>query len=331
MRKAMSMFLVVLLLSGCQVRRDPHTVVIGIIKVPNDTVIAIQNKWIEDAFDALGYHVEFRFFDSGVAMNQAFASGSLDIAEMGYTNSVISAAKQLPVELFWIHDVIGSSEALVVKDHSITSASELRGKEIATVFGSTSHFSLLKVLEDEGLTHQDVTLLNMSTAEIVAAWDRGDLDVSYTWEPTLSRVKESGKVIVDSEALGNKGYMTTNVGLVHKTFAKEHGDLLQLFIKAMDQSYQRKENDFDQVVRDAVDYLKIDTATAKTQIEGARWLSLEEQISPQYMGNDFLQVFLDTSIFWHQLGFIDEPLNMEAVKAFVNPTYIQEVLNHDSN
>ncbi len=329
MKRLTLITVLLILLSSCAGKRDPNTIRIGIIKVPNDTVIAIQNNWIEDAYRELGYDVEFLFFDSGVAMNQAFASGALDIAEMGYTNSIISAVKKLPVELFWIHDVIGTSEALVVSDPTIRSVKDLKAKTVATIFGSTSHFSLLKTLEINDMTPSDITLLNMNTAEIVAAWDRGDLDASYTWEPTLSKVKATGKVLVDSSDLKDMGYMTTNVGLVHRDFSSKHPDLLSIYIESMDKAYQLKLNYPEQIIQDAVSYLDIDYDSAEIQISGSTWLSLEDQVSDKYLGEAFLQVFYDTAAYWKTYGFIDEVLTMEDIKQFVNPTYVQEVLDRD--
>ena len=331
MRKLIWVISILILLGGCSQKRPENLVRIGIIKVPNDTVIAIQNEWIKTAYEDLGYEVEFLFFDSGVSMNQAFASGSLDIAEMGYTNSIVSAVKKLPVELFWIHDVIGSSEALVVSNPSIKSVKELKGKTIATIFGSTSHFSLLKTLEMNGMDASDVTLLNMNTAEIVAAWDRGDLDASYTWEPTLSKIKTSGTVLIDSVDLKQRGYMTSNVGLVHQTFTQKHPDLLCIYIQAMDKSYQLKKEDPEKVIYDAVDYLDINYEDAKTQLNGSTWLSLEEQVSDDYLGNGFLNVFYETAVYWNKYGFIDETLTMEEIRKFVNTSYVQEVIDNDSN
>ncbi|NLW15644.1 MAG: ABC transporter substrate-binding protein [Erysipelothrix sp.] len=329
MKKILIICLLFVLTACSSSNSKKNKVTIGIIRVPNDTVLAIQNKWIEEAFEPLGLEVEFRFFDSGVSMNQAFASGSLDIAEMGFTNAVVALHKKLPVELFWIHDVIGESEALVVNDESITDISQLKGKKIATIFNSTSHLSLLKALELNGLSSNDVTLLNMQTAEIVAAWNRGDLDAAYTWEPTLSSIKESGKVLIDSSELAKDGLMTTNVGLVHKDFAENHEDALKEFIKALDKAYQLRERSFDTVVSDTEDYLGITKEQAEIQLKGSKWISKEEMISDTFMGKDYLDVFYETSVFWESNGFIDSELDMKDIEAFINTDYIEAVINDD--
>lgn len=327
--KKIQLFFIMILLVACSTPPQNEKVMVGIIRVPNDTVIAIQNKWIEDSFKEIGLDVEFRFFDSGVAMNQAFASGSLDIAEMGFTNAVVAMSRNLPVELFWIHDVIGKSEALVVKDQSTSSIEELKGKTIATIFSSTSHLSLLSALQSQGLSQKDVRLLNMETAEIVAAWNRGDLDAAYTWEPTLSNIKDQGKILITSEDLANQGLITTNVGLVHQSFVKKHPEAILKFIESLDKAYQLKTQDYNQVIKDASDYLGIEESLVKTQIEGSKWLSLEELVSDAYLGGDFIDVFYETSKFWAQEGFIDHELNKEEIRKFVNPSYIQEVIKRD--
>lgn len=325
--KKLWILIVMLMLSACATNESQKKVMVGIIRVPNDTVIAIQNKWIEDEFEKLGLDVEFRFFDSGVAMNQAFASGALDIAEMGFTNGVVALSRNLPVELFWIHDVIGETEALITRDKNIQSVEDLKGKKIATIFSSTSHLSLLKTLEKHHMSPKDVTLLNMETAEIVAAWKRGDLDAAYTWEPTLSAIKDEGHVLVTSKDLADEGLMTTNIGLVHQEFAKDHEDALLKFIECLDKAYKLRKNDFDKVVSDAATYLGIDTNLTETQLKGSQWISKEDLVSDRFMSHDFIDIFYETSQFWYDQGFIDKPLDKDAIRAFVNTSYIEAVMD----
>lgn len=330
MKKLLVLLLTSLILVGCTSKKDHHKIVrIGIIRVPNDTVVAIQNKWIEEALEPLGLDVEFMFFDSGVAMNQAFASGSLDIAEMGFTNSVVALSKKLPVELFWIHDVIGTTEALVVKDESIQSIEDLKGKTIATIFSSTSHLSLLKTLEMANIKTDEVTLLSMETAEIVAAWKRSDIDAAYSWEPTLTTLKEDGRVLIDSETLANQGLMTTNVGLVHKAFSENNRDALLEIIKAYNKAYKYKEHNYEAAVKDAAAYLELPESIVDKQIQGAKWLSLQEMVSDDYMGQRYLDIMLETSKIWHDHQFIDAVLDEEAISNFVNTAYIEEVIQDD--
>ena len=76
--------------------------------------------------------------------------------------------------------------------------SGLIGKKIATPFASTAHYSLLNALKLNGISEKDVELLDMQPADIYAAWQRGDIDAAYVWEPTLANLLSDGKILLSS-------------------------------------------------------------------------------------------------------------------------------------
>ena len=163
----------------------PEEINIGYLRVPNDEKIAKTEALFDEYFADKGIETNFLVFDSGVEANQAFASGSIDFASMGNTNGIIALSRGLDVELIWLHEILGEIEALAVrKDSGIEKVEDLAGKSIATTFASTSHYSLLQVLNEAGIADQ-VQLLDMQTVDIVAAWERGDIDAAYTWQPSL--------------------------------------------------------------------------------------------------------------------------------------------------
>ena len=202
--------LTVFSLSGCVSKVDafahdnvsqeslPKEINIGILRVPNDENIAIRQSIFDKYFTESGIKCNFIVFDSGVDANKAFASGSIDFATMGNTNAIVALSRGLDVELIWIHEVLGDIEALAVKNGSnINKVEDLAGKKIATPFASTSHYSLLNALKIAGIEDK-VQLLDMQTADIVAAWERGDIEAAYTWQPSLGELLKTGKTIITS-------------------------------------------------------------------------------------------------------------------------------------
>ena len=65
---------------------------------------------------------------------------------------------------------------------------------MAVPFASTAHFSLLKAMENAGLSASDVTVLDMQPDKIYASWNSGDIDAAYIWEPTLSQLSNKKTV-----------------------------------------------------------------------------------------------------------------------------------------
>src|SRR5690606_40931902 len=68
----------------------------------------------------------------------------------------------------------------------------------------------------------DLEILNMTPPQIVAAWQRGDIDAAYVWPPALSEILKTGKEIANSEEIGAKSVPTFDGLVVDKSFASEN-------------------------------------------------------------------------------------------------------------
>ena len=54
----------------------------------------------------------------------------------------------------------------------------------------------------------DVRILNLRPPEIAAAWERGNIDATYIWDPVLAKVKKSGTVVASAGDLARRGKAT---------------------------------------------------------------------------------------------------------------------------
>ncbi|NHA01632.1 hypothetical protein G5V59_22805 [Nocardioides sp. W3-2-3] len=139
--------------SDCPWKADESvtgTVRIGYQKIPNGDVVVKDQKILENCLPKAT--IEWNNFASGGDVVQAFGAGSIDIGLAGSSPSTkaLSAPLSLPVKVIWIHDVIGEAESLVVRDGVATDIKGLKGKTVATPFGSTAHYSLLQAIADAG-------------------------------------------------------------------------------------------------------------------------------------------------------------------------------------
>lgn len=310
----------------------PKEINIGILRVPNDETIAISQKIYDKYFTDKGIKCNFIVFDSGVDANKAFASKSIDFATMGNTNGIVALSTGLDVELIWIHEVLGEIEALAVREElNINQVEELEGMKIATTFASTSHYTLLNALRKAGIEDK-VQLLDMQTADIVAAWERGDIDAAYTWQPSLGKLLEKGgKIIVSSEDMAKEGYITANVKLVRKEFAKKYPDLVASLIACLAEGAMIYGEDPQEGAEIVSEELQIKPEDALKQMEGAIWLSLKEQLESEYLGTSsstgkFSKIMKDTADFLAQQKFISKVPTQEEFDKFINPSYIERAI-----
>ncbi|MDT2613790.1 taurine ABC transporter substrate-binding protein [Enterococcus dongliensis] len=294
---------------------------IGILRVPNDVAATRQMKILKKACAQNGYKVKYITFDSGVDANKALLSNSVDLATMGDTNAVVAMAAAIPAKLVWINDVIGNNEALVVKKKlGIRQAQDLRGLKIATPFASTSHYSLMMYLQQQHLTDQ-VTLVDMQTPEIVAAWQRDDIDGAYTWQPSLDSLHAS-TTLVSSDQLAERGALTANVTLVTNKFAQQHAEILRQILSTLGTAHTLYQQQPQKIYQLTAQQMNITSNEAKQQIGTSSWLPSDQLV--QFMNTEFAKQFYQTSQFMYQRQTLNSRPNLQQIQQFIDTQFIIE-------
>lgn len=271
----------------------PEVIKIGYQPVANDMMIAIT----EGLLDNLGYPYELVEFKSGKDMNNALASGSVDVGYIGTVPVVTGLTSELGYEVFWIDGIITECEGLVVKE-GISEVGDLEGKTVGVVTGSTSHYSLMSALEDAGVAADSVTILNGAPTELIAMWERGDIDAAYIWQPSLeAMIDAGGTVIFDGNDSERVGATTAVLHVVNTEFAENYPDAVTALVDVLDSTQDVYNADPDKVAADVAKKLEMDVDMCKTSIEGYRWIPKEEQGAETYLGGDFAGVLKKTADF----------------------------------
>jgi len=311
---------------GAWAQAKPASIAIGVQVIPNDELLAKAQGWYEKE---LGVKVEFKQFDSGRDVNTAFASGSLDFGLVGSTPTAVGISRGLAYQVFWIHDLIGTAEALAVKNKAdVQKLADLKGKKVAVPFGSTTHYSLLSALKLEGVAASDVTILDLQPPEIFAAWQRGDIDAAYVWQPTLGKLLADGKVLTDSSVLASKGIVTADLGLVSTAFAQKYPDFVTKYVRIQDKAYQLFKAQPDAASALLAQGLGTDNAEALKEAKELVWLSVKDEISPAYLGTaaqkgDLAKTLKSTADFLAAQKLIDAAPELAVFQAAVAPQFAE--------
>ncbi|CAN7242488.1 taurine ABC transporter substrate-binding protein [Phyllobacterium sp. LjRoot231] len=259
--------------------------------------------------------IDWRKFDSGADVIAAVASGSVDIGYVGSSPLAAAASRELPIETILVVGLIGESEALVARNGSnVTKIADLAGKRVAVPFVSTTHYSLLAALKHEGVDPKTVNILNLRPPEIAAAWERGDIDAAYVWDPALGQIRTSGKIIVDSAKVASWGAPTFDAWIVRTEFAEAHPDAVRDFVKVTGKAYADYLGKPDSWSASSPQAEKISRLTgAKLDevpalLKGYVFPTLTEQASGKFLGGDTVKAVAATSEFLKEQGKIDAVL-----------------------
>ena len=268
---------------------EPREVVIGY----QDMVVPWRYAQASGAVEkATGYKVTYRKLASGADVVRALASGSIQLGEAGSSPIAAGLSQGVDISLFWILDNINDAEALVVRDGSgVTKLADLKGRKIGLPFVSTSHFHALVALQNAGVDPSTVKILNLRPPEVAAAWERGDIDATYIWDPVLAKVKKSGKVLITSgEVARESGKATFDGFAVNRKFAQDNGAFLVGLVKVLadtDAQYREHKSAWTAESKQVEDVAKESGANAAdvpASLALYAFPTLAEQASPTWLG-----------------------------------------------
>jgi NitT/TauT family transport system substrate-binding protein len=176
-------------------------------------------------------------FNAGPEAVEAIFAGSLDMAYVGANPAINAHVRSKGGGVRIIAGSASGGAALVVRgDANILSASDLRGKRLATPqLGNTQDVAARSWLLGKGLVPgKDVDVVPLKNPDQLAMMKRKDLDAVWTVEPWVSRlVREAGgRVFLDERELWPGGAFATTVLLVNTRYLKEHPDLIRRWLKA---------------------------------------------------------------------------------------------------
>jgi len=308
----------------------PDTINIGVIEGGPESAVLVQEKFL----DELGITVNTINYSAGTDINNAVVSGNVDVATMGSSPVALGIANNIGYKVIFVPYIEGGNiEALAVKNSlGITSVAELKGKTIAAPFGTTSHYALLNALKLNGLSEQDVTLLDMAGQDIIAAWQRGDIDAAYIWSPALDEIVKDGTILINDGDLAEQGVTIPEIGVARTEFAEKYPTLVTLYVKALISTYNLVDTNPDQAAQDVADWEGIELDAAQGQISDNIWVSGEDQLSSDYLGTsdkkgelaDTLKTIAD---FHQEQGNISEAPEVSVFQDAIDPSFVEKALN----
>jgi taurine transport system substrate-binding protein len=281
---------------------------------------------------ATGYKINWRMFSGGGDVIRAMASGDVQMGETGSSPLTAAASQGQDIKLFWISADIANAEALVARNNSgINSMKDLAGKKVATPFVSTAHYQLMAGMKMDGVDPKSVNVMNMRPPEIAAAWERGDIDATFIWDPVLSRIKSSGKTIATSGSIGKRGAPTFEGIVVNSKWAAANEPFMIAFVKALNRANEEYKASGKSWTPDSpqvkamAKWTKADPKDVPAAMSLYSFPTMAEQVSPTWLGGGAAKAMAGTAAFLKEQGRVQEVKS--DYSAFVTSTYVQKAMS----
>ena len=276
-----------------------------------------------------GWTIEWRKFGAGSEVIAAMASGDIKISELGSSPLSIGATQGVDYQLFAISNAIGAAEALIVRNGTgIEKVADLKGKKVGVPLGSTAHYSLMGALENAGIASKDLEVIGMKPDQITAAWEQGQIDAAFIWEPAKGVISKTGKQIIHAGEVTGKP--TYDGWVANREFAAANPEFMTAFLKTLEAVNNAYKSNTAAWTADSAQIKEIAKNTGAPAAEipaaltGYGFPTLAEMASEAWLGGGNQANMLTTAKFLAANKRIDAPL--ADYSKFVNADYLKAAM-----
>lgn len=191
-----------------------------------------EKGWIEEALAQSQVTVKWNDFESGPPINESLAAGLSDIGTNGDVPTVSAIAAGQKVTIVGVPGNGPDAYAVLANanNSAVNTFADLKGKKVATVIGSTGHNLTKKLLEKNGMTFDDIKLINISAGDAGIVLATNDVDAVVIWEPNVTRLVDNGtaKIIAKGSDTNLRG---TNTFLARTDYIKANPDVISVILE----------------------------------------------------------------------------------------------------
>ncbi|PLR41938.1 AAA family ATPase [Chimaeribacter arupi] len=174
-------------------------------------------------------------FPAGPQLLQALQNNDIDFGTTGEVPPIFAQADGSPLVYVAYDPPAPQSVALVVPANSpVRTLADLRGKRIRVNKGSNVHYLLVQMLDEEGLSLEDVRIVYAPPTYPLSPSDYHAAEAWMLWDPLLSDAERSGALRVVAD--GSRRVLNQQFYLARRDYANHSADILQRLLQALQQT-----------------------------------------------------------------------------------------------
>ncbi|RKG45440.1 MULTISPECIES: sulfonate ABC transporter substrate-binding protein [Acinetobacter] len=228
----------VMMLTGCSKDQAQETITLNIGFQKYGILPIVKERGnLEKALQAQGVQVKWVEFPAGPQLLEGLNVGSVVLGEAGEAPPIFAQVANSNLVYVANQPAAPKAEALLVpKDSAINSIADLKGKRVALNKGSNVHYLLLKVLEANHLTLNDINVIYLPPSDARAAFEKGAVDAWVIWDPFFAAAEQQigARVLATGENLVSNHQFY----LADRKFAEANPKVIQAVVKELNLSTQ---------------------------------------------------------------------------------------------
>ncbi|KKQ28256.1 MAG: Outer membrane protein/peptidoglycan-associated lipoprotein [Candidatus Magasanikbacteria bacterium GW2011_GWC2_37_14] len=318
--------------------------VVGVVSWPGYAGGIVANNGFEPNIESLfykkyGLQVRFVLIEDMDARGKSFMKGGPDGVDVMWS-TIDFWASELPNFLAG-----GEAKALmqvdwsqggdaIVANQDIKTINDLKGKKIALVQYTPSHWLLENLLNNSSLSGIDKAeirknlIFSQDVPTARAAFIAGQADAAVVWEPDVSAalVKKGAHILASSNQ--NKE-LIADIMVAKADFIKKNPQTIEAFIRGWFDGVDKAKDNKDLAVKLLMEneplFNELGADITKQSLDWVKWTKLEDNV--RIFGLDGKQsvydkIFTEANKFWLEQGAVEVVLNPEDSK---DDTFLRKI------
>ena len=188
-------------------------------------------------FTANGLDVTVKDYEAGKLAADALIAGEADICTSADFVLVSNSFEYTDLRVLGTVAVANLNELVARKQSGISQPADLKAKRIGVTRKSVGEFFLGTFLMFNGLSMEDVEIVDLTPSEIVEAISTGEIDAGFTWEPNIYDIKGrlGDDVISWPGQIGQDFYF---IIITKEKFIQENPKTIERFLQALIQAQE---------------------------------------------------------------------------------------------
>lgn len=153
----------------------------------------------------LGYYdpkaIRLVDYPSGTEEVRAYRHREIEGAGLSIDQALVLAATQENIKIIAIMDISQGGDVILGKP-DLANMQSLKGKKVGVEATSLGAFFIIRALEKNGMSPEDIEIVSLEISEQEEAYKQGKVDAIVTFGPVRSKLLEAGaKVLFDSSQI----------------------------------------------------------------------------------------------------------------------------------
>lgn len=196
------------------------------------SLIIKDQGWLEDALAEQEITVNWIQSAGSNKANEGLKAGAIDVGSTAGSAALLARANGSPIKTIGIYSQPEWAAIVVGADSTISAVADLKGKTIAATLGTDPYFFLVQALDANGLSINDVEVVNLQHADGWAALQDGAVDAWAGLDPIMAGAEEAGaKLIYRNIDLNSYGFLNAT-----EAFLEAKPDVAQTVVDAYEKA-----------------------------------------------------------------------------------------------